>query len=229
MGLLDSYPDQVVTIDIFHVNQPPTISLNGEIISGQENPTVLSTSRNNDGKLTKRMNVSVADSDARGLQIRVSVSTDRGFFRDLQQVLAHGQVTVVSAPADNTAATFMCRVQRCNDVTQNLLVETGGSALVPIRANDTGITGQSEVNVGAAVGGAAGGVVAVGAVASLAAAGIAWLVGHSTNMLDEAPVPFDDDGMGAGVTDSPAYAAGSYGGQSPIAVSKAEMMGGGEL
>merc|ERR1712100_501043 len=135
--LLDSYPDQVVTIDIFHVNQPPTISLNGEIISGQENPTVLSTSRNNDGKLTKRMNVSVADSDARGLQIRVSVSTDRGFFRDLQQVLANAQVTVVSAPADNTAATFMCRVQRCNDVTQNLLIETGGSALVTIRANDT--------------------------------------------------------------------------------------------
>merc|ERR1711943_35721 len=161
-------------------------------------------------------------------------------------------VTVVSAPADNTAATFMCRVQRCNDVTQNLLIETGGSALVTIRANDTGntgavndrcsennlppeivaqirVTGQSQVNVGAAVGGAAGGVVAVGAVASLAAAGIAWLVAHSTNMLDEAPVPFDDDGMGAGVTDSPAYAAGSYGGQSPIAVSKAEMMGGGEL
>merc|ERR1712100_568574 len=141
-------------------------------------------SKNSNGKLTKRMNVMMGDSDARGLQIRVSVSTDRGFFRDLQQVLANAQVTVVSAPADNTAATFMCRVQRCNDVTQNLLIETGGSALVTIRANDTGntgavndrcsennlppeivaqirVTGQSEVNVGAAVGGAAGGVVAV--------------------------------------------------------------------
>lgn len=244
LSLVDSYPVDVITVDIAHINQPPTVFLRGEALSPAQ-PTEVSS--------FGRFNFSTSDPDVGGGQLKVNITCAACAIDWTATVNAAGlsvQYTVSGTPTD-TFVEFRARETDANALLNQLRVKSAStSSTVPehtvtIVVDDLGQSGEpnprcaagsatrvtvvikpdSRSNAVAAISGAAAGGVAIAAVAGAAIAAGAWLAARRTNILDSAAVPFEDE-YSAGTTVSPIYQAGAIGGANPIMASKAEIGGG---
>jgi len=244
LSLVSSYPVDVISVDIAHVNQPPTVWLSGEPLSPSEQTVVGSFGR---------LNVSTADSDIADGLLKVNLSCAACVIDWTATTNAAGitvQYTLVGTPSDSSVQ-FLARLTDTNALLNQLRVRgdatsaTAPQHVVTIVVDDQGQNGEpnplcpagsavtvsirinpdSRSNAVAAISGAAAGGVAVAAVVGAAAAAGAWLAARRTNLLDSAAVPFEDE-YSAGTTVSPIYQAGAVGGSNPIMATKTEVGGG---
>jgi hypothetical protein len=238
-----SYPVDVISIDIAHVNQAPVLLFNGQPISGDQEPVRAGS--------FGRFNFSTGDADLGNGQLKVNISCQACAIDWTATVAAAGSSVQFNVTAvSDSFVEFRARETDANALLGQLRVKSAAKTdaaqlhLITVVVDDLGQSGEpnsrcpagsavtGRVNVdpssrasnAAAIGGAAAAGVAIAAVAGAAIAAGAWLAGRRSNLLDSAAVPFDDE-FDAGTTTSPIYQAGAVGGMNPIMNTKAETGG----
>jgi len=245
-GSLDAYLPLSVSIDIANTNQPPLVFYGDAVVSGRAEPLVITTGQNGKSFNKKLTAVSVSDVDLNGQEMLLTISATGGEFVALPAAFTANANILLFNPADisATAGRFRCRLENCNAFLSSLQVTAKKAVTVTVTADDQGnsgavnprcpsgvttatfiVQGESTNSNAAAIGGGAAAGVAIAAVGGSIAAVAGWIGLHRSNALDEAAVPFDDNGLDASSVTSSAYQAGTVGMASPIHVSL-EALGG---
>jgi hypothetical protein len=236
-GSLDAYLPLSVSIDIANTNQPPLVFYGDAVVSGRAEPLVITTTKNGNSFNKKLTALAVTDVDLNGGEMLLTISATGGQFVNLPAAFTANANILVFNPSDVSPAAgrFRCRLQNCNAFLSSLVVSSTKAVTVTVTADDMGnsgavnprcpsgvttatfvVQGEAANSNAAAIGGGAAAGVAIAAVGGSILAVAGWIGLHRSNVLDEAAVPFEDDGLASGTVESSAYTPGSLTGASPI-------------